>query len=154
MVGSSHLVSLSSLVRDWLRSWSCCWSTIRNGAGLRKDGKEGRSLRVVIVLGLHLRSRTRMRGKPNLQALMRTNEGERCRSWALHQSWPEEMLALNPLTTLRKPSPLSPRRWSPGPKTWPGVKVATRGRARARGTAAKGQTKTRGAATRVGANAA
>ena len=52
MAGSSHLVSLSSLVRDWLRSWTCCWSTIRNGAGLQKDGKEGRSVRAFHSLGL------------------------------------------------------------------------------------------------------
>jgi len=52
MAGSSHVVSLSLLVQDWLRSWTCCWSTIRNGAGLRKDGKEGCSLRAFHSLGL------------------------------------------------------------------------------------------------------
>ena len=39
------------------------------------------------ILCLHAWSRTRTRENSNLRALKHMNEGERCRSWALHQSW-------------------------------------------------------------------
>jgi hypothetical protein len=35
--------------------------------------------------------------------LTRTNEGERCRSWALHLPWPRAFLASNLLVGLIKP---------------------------------------------------
>src|SRR6266581_6806135 len=74
------------------------------------------------VLGSHGRSQTRTRERSNPRALTRTNEGGRCRSWALHQPWPREPPASNRLARLKKPPPLSTRRWCPGRKAWPNVK--------------------------------
>src|SRR5712691_10623946 len=69
--------------------------------------------------GLLAWPRTRTPGNLNPRALTRTNEGERCRSRALHQPWPREPLASNLLARLKGPSPLSSRRWCPGRKAWP-----------------------------------
>ncbi len=72
--------------------------------------------------GLAAWSWTRMREKLNARAVTRTNEGERCQSWALHQPWPRVPPASNSLARLKEPSPLRPRHWCPGRKTWPRAK--------------------------------
>jgi len=45
------------------------------------------------------------RGRLNLRALTRMNEGESCQSWELYQPWPREPPASNPLARLREPWP-------------------------------------------------
>jgi len=57
-----------------------------------------------------------MLGESNPRASMRMNEGERRCSWVLHQPWPRIPSASDPLTRLRQPAPLSPRRWCHGHK--------------------------------------
>ena len=63
---------------------------------------------------------------------VRTNKGEWCQSRVLHQPWPKEPPASDPLARLRQPAPLGPRRWSPGRKTksCAATRGATGGRAR------------------------
>jgi len=82
-----------------------------------------RSLRTLTLSGLRTWPRMRTLGKSNPRASTRTNEGERCRSRALHQPWPKELPASDPLARLRQPPPLSPRRWSSGRNTRPGADV-------------------------------
>ena len=48
------------------------------------------------------------------RALTHTDEGERCRSWALHLPWPRALPASDLLAGLRKPPLQHPRRWGPG----------------------------------------
>ena len=52
--------------------------------------------------------------------------GERCRSQALHQPWPTELLASNPLARLRKPPLPGPRCGRSGHKTMRGVDMKSR----------------------------
>jgi len=60
-----------------------------------------------------------------------TNKGGHYQSWVLHQPWPKELPASDPLARLRQPAPLGLRHWSPGQKTKScmAMRGATRGRA-------------------------
>src|SRR5579863_4144706 len=69
-----------------------------------------RSLKTLTLSDLLAWSQTWTRRKSNPRALMRTNEGEHCRLWALQQPWPRVPPASNPLARLREPPSLSPRR--------------------------------------------
>jgi hypothetical protein len=75
------------------------------------------ALRMKHIAELHIHAReavdwrTYARGKSNPRALTRTNKGERCWLWEIYKPWPREPLASNPLVRLKKPPPLSPRRW-------------------------------------------
>jgi len=48
-----------------------------------------------------------------------------CQSWALHQPWPREPLALSSLARLREPWLPSPTRWVPWAQGVAGSKVGT-----------------------------
>ena len=85
---------------------------------------------------------------------METNEGERCRKRALHQSWPREPPASSLRAGLREPPPLSPRRWGPGRTARQGAGAKRHGKARqvarqGRRRNTVGHARGRGAATKA-----
>ena len=82
------------------------------------------------IFDLYAQSRTPMRGRLNGRALMRTNEGEPCRLWALHQPWSGEPPASSLPAGLREPPPLCPRRWCPGRMAREGVDAKRHHKAR------------------------
>ena len=88
---------------------------------------------------MHGRGQTR--GKSGAWVLTQTNDGERCRPWALLLPWPRGLPALSLQAGLCGPPLLSPRRWSPWHRVSLGAGAKCHGKAsqsRSRDAAARG----------------